>query len=60
MGLIFLSLHGHSAQKTYCRLFFVWRSEEGLVLAQLVIFHWELSMVTLNGALMKNGPGVPV
>ncbi len=36
-------------------LFFVWCCEAGRILAQSVDFHCELFMVSLNGALMKNG-----
>lgn len=44
-----------SIRKTSLCLFFVWRCEAGRILAQPVDFHCELFMVSLNGALMKNG-----
>lgn len=45
------TLHTETSQ---C-LFFVWCCEAGRILAQPVDFHCELFMVSLNGALMKNG-----
>lgn len=44
-----------SIRTTSLCLFFVWCCEAGRILAQPVDFHCELFMVSLNGALMKNG-----